>query len=892
MTPRPKPARELYKALFDASPDGLLLIDPASMRAIEFNDAACRHLGYSRREFQRLAVWDYEAAQTQAEVREHVARILAEGALEFETQHRAKDGSLRHVHVFAQSITIEEQGCFFVIYRDLGKQREAEELLHRSFERFHRLVDTFTDVVFLLDLHGVPVGENASWRRFTGQHAAEVVDTGWQNAFHPDDRQALRHIWSRALTDGQPVQAEARVRRFDGEWRDMVVRATPVLGPEGWILEWVGTCTDVTARRVAERQVHHLNQLLSMSARLARIGGWEYNVETASLVWTHEVFAIHELEAQVQPSVAEAIAFYAPEVRSVISAAVHAAIDIGKPFDLELPLCTARGRRLRVRVLGAAEQVHGRTRRVYGAMQDVTERRSLDERSRLQSAALSAAASAILITDRAGVIQSVNAAFTRLTGYTEAEAVGRRPGDLLQSGVHDAAFFEGFWKTILSGQVWRGKMTNRRKGGSLYAEEQVVTPVTDANGVITHFVAIKEDLTRRLELEQQLRQAQKMEAVGQLASGVAHDFNNLLTVILGSAAFARDALNAADPIRADIQEIESTARRAADLTRQLLAFGRRGVVTPRALNLNAVVKGAYSLLRRSIGEDIELVTVLDEHLGTVVADAGQVEQVLVNMAVNARDAMPTGGTLTIETSNRTLDATYASQHVLVPPGRYVVLAIADTGTGLSADAEQHLFEPFFTTKPKGKGTGLGLATCFGIVRQSNGWIIPYSEPGSGMTFEVLFPRVSAEAEVQAEAEAEPAPATAYGGGTETILVVEDAREVRRLVVRTLSALGYRVLEASAGDEALRLSTDFEGRIDVLATDIVMPGMRGSELADRLRASRPDLRTLYMSGYTADTEIDLSHSDRWAAFLPKPFVGDDLARAVRALIDRSTPAPAV
>jgi len=898
---RSQPAAPLYQALFDASPDGLLLVDPATLKILEFNEAASAMLDYSRAEFAKLGIADIEAMQGPDEMRATAQRILAEERLEFDTWHRTKRGALKPVHVWTRAIEIDGERRFHVIFRDLSRQREAEEQTHRALERFHSLVNTFTDIVFNLDAAGNPVVDNDAWVKFTGQLPDDALAGRWRDAFHPDDRPQLDRVWARMMTDGSPMQMLGRLRRHDGEWRDVAVRATPVRSADGAIIEWVGTCTDITARRQAERQIEQLNQLLNHTAHLAKIGGWEYVVDAQRLTWTRQVNQLHDLDPSIAPTVDETIAFYEPEARPVIAAAVQAAIELGTPFDLELPLVTARGRRLWVRALGSAEHVQGRVTRVFGAIQDITEQRQLDERSRLESTALNAAASAIVITDREGIIRSVNPAFTRLTGFTEAEAVGRQPGELLKSGAHDAEFYREFWETIRSGRVWRGEMTNRRKGGSVYSEEMVVTPVYDANGAITHFVAIKEDLTQRRDIERQLQHAKKMEAVGQLAGGIAHDFNNLLTVILSYAAFARSALPPDDPVGNDIQEIESTAKRAADLTRQLLTFGRRSIVTPTALDLNAVVKSAYALLRRAIGSDVELVTMLADDVDTVIADAVQIEQVLLNMAVNARDAMPTGGTITIETANRTLEVAYASRHVLVPPGNYVMLSISDSGTGLSPEAAQHLFEPFFTTKPVGKGTGLGLATCFGIVRQCEGWIIPISEPGVGTvnstnTFELLLPRAGEpRASLQASSGSTGRGATSArsdgaegNAGTETVLVAEDARAVRRMIVRTLQAHGYQVLDAASGDEALRVGETFTGPIDVLVTDIVMPGMRGSELADRLQVLRPQMKTVYVSGYTSDTQIDDSRLDSGSVFLPKPFVGDDLARAVRALLDRAAP----
>ena len=389
------------------------------------------------------------------------------------------------------------------------------------------------------------------------------------------------------------------------------------------------------------------------------------------------------------------------------------------------------------------------------------------------------------------------------------------------------------------------------------------------------------DITERKQLEEQFHQAQKMEAVGRLAGGVAHDFNNLLTAILGSADLVLDTLTAGAPERGEVEEIRKAALRAADLTHQLLAFSRQQVIAPTVLNPNAVVANMDKLLRRLLGEDVELRAVLAPDLATVKADPSQLEQVILNLAVNARDAMPNGGKLTIETQNVDLDQEYVRGHLSAQPGPFVMLAVSDTGVGMDAATQARIFEPFFTTKETGKGTGLGLATVYGIVKQSGGWIWVYSEPGDGTTFKIYFPRA---AEPAAPAAPSPAPPVSVRG-SETVLLVEDDEMIRTLVPKVLKANGYTVLVAANGREAERVAGQHDGPIHLLMTDVVMPGMSGREVAQRLAAARAGIRVLYLSGYTDDAIVHHGVLEPGVAFLQKPFTPAVLGRKVREVLDR-------
>jgi PAS domain S-box-containing protein len=510
---------------------------------------------------------------------------------------------------------------------------------------------------------------------------------------------------------------------------------------------------------------------------------------------------------------------------------------------------------------------------------DITERKRAEEQLRKLSRAVEQSPASIVITDLDGSIEYVNPKFTEVTGYTMDEVLGKNPR-VLKSEETAPEIYRTLWQTITQGCEWHGELHNKKKNGELFWEFASISPITGEAGRVTHFVAVKEDITGRKNMEAQLLQMQKMEGIGQLAGGVAHDFNNILAVIQMQA----DLLKMEDDLKPDqmacADEIVKASERAASLTRQLLLFSRRQVMQARDLDLNEAVAGITNMLRRILGEDIRIQITREPEALFIHADPGMMDQVLMNLAVNSRDAMPNGGRLTIETSRVEIDADAASRIPDAQPGAYACLTVMDNGTGINPEDLPRIFEPFFTTKDVGKGTGLGLATVFGIVRQHQGWIDVLSTPGVGTTFHIHLPLLSRKEDVEA-----PHSITAMRGGTETVLVAEDDSDLRFLIRSVLTQLGYRMIEASTGVEALRVWEENRDAIHLLLTDLVMPdGMSGIELAQRIKEDAPQLKVIYMSGYSPEIAAKNVSLQVGVDFLQKPFNAHSLATALRARLD--------
>lgn len=518
-------------------------------------------------------------------------------------------------------------------------------------------------------------------------------------------------------------------------------------------------------------------------------------------------------------------------------------------------------------------------------IQDITERKRTEQSLRLLSSAVKQSKESIMITDAeldlpGPKIIFVNPAFTQMTGYTAAEALGRTPR-LLQGPRTDRAVLNRLRHNLEQGDAFAGETVNYRKDGTEFDLEWQIAPLRNAASVITHFVAIQRDITGRKRLEAQLIQSQKMETVGKLAGGVAHEFNSILTAIIGQSELLLVDLPSGSSLTSKVTAINQAAGRAAILTRQLLAYGRKQTLRPEMLNLNAVLAGMAGTLRHLVGHDIDIRSVPATGLRTVKADAGQLSQVIMNMVINAHDAMPGGGKLTLETANVTFDQADVERYPELKAGDYVMLAITDTGTGMSVAVQSRVFEPFFSTKGMGEATGLGLSTCYGIIKQSGGHITVYSEPGVGTTFKIYLPQVA----VMPTSPLQRAVAPGLRGGTETILLVEDDPSLREMAGTLLQRLGYTVLSAANGNEALGLRDAHQpGLIDLLFTDVVMPQMSGKELAERVCALSPQTRILFTSAYTANAIVHQGVLNQGVALLQKPFTPAALAQKLREVLE--------
>ncbi|OGK86537.1 MAG: hypothetical protein A2X51_12420 [Candidatus Rokubacteria bacterium GWC2_70_24] len=749
-------------------------------------------------------------------------------------------------------------------------------------------MDSIQQVIYRTDARGRWTFLSAAWVEVTGFAVEESLGRTFLDFVHPEDR--LRHAeLFQPLMGGAAghLGREVRYRTRAGGTRWMEVYARVTTDERERITGTFGTLTDVTERKQAEEELvstrERLQHLLASSPAVihSRQVGDGFRVtfvsENVSRLFGWEADELLEdprgWERLVHPDDAPGMAAR----RALI-------IEEGQQIHEYRLLCRDGTWRWVQDEWRVVRTPAGQALEVVGTVVDMTDRRQEEEARARLSSAVEQASDSIVITSPEGAIVYVNPAFERTTGHARDEVVGQ---DL--RGLKQAEDGSGFAEALGSGaagaEPWSGRLTGKRRDGSLTEEEAALSPVWDAHGRLVNHVALLRDVTRERRMEEQLRQSQKMEAVGQLAGGVAHDFNNLLTVITGRCHFLQQRLGGEGPGARDVTLIVEAAQRAAALTRQLLAFSRRQVLEMRVLDVNSVVAQVEKMLRRLIGEDIDLVTVPAQDLGCVKADPGQLEQVLLNLIVNARDAMPRGGRVTIETGSvvgGTEDGPAG-----IPPGPHTMLAVSDNGSGMDAETLSHIFEPFFTTKGRDRGTGLGLATVYGIVAQSGGHIAVESEPGQGTVFRVYLPRVDEPADRLAP----PSTGAEARGGQETILLTEDAVDLRALAREVLTRRGYQVLDAADGADALALAERHPGPIHLLLTDVVMPRVSGRELAERLAARHPAMKVLYMSGYTDDAVLRHGVLRSEVAFLQKPFGPGALARKVREILDTEVPAQA-
>jgi two-component system NtrC family sensor kinase len=719
--------------------------------------------------------------------------------------------------------------------------------------------------------------------RLTGYTPGEILGKpmAWRGLIHPDDFRSVKETILFCVRRREPIlRMEYRIVRKDGESRWINDRRQMIYDEGGRLLCVDGLCLDISDQKKAEQDLQAAferaeTERARTEAIIAGMGDG-ISIHSPDYAILYENGVLRELIGKREGGTGYRSHDCLSRGRGECPVAKTFAD--GRIHTVEMEAVTDRGGVPVEVTTSPIRGAGGEVTSVVSIVRDISGRKRAEEERRRLAAAVEFAADAIMVTDAEWVVQYVNPAFEKVTGYAKEEVIGRNPHILAADGENMRVYL-GIEDKIRSGSPWKGRLKNQRKDGIFLEQDTVISPIRDPGGKVVNHVVASRDITREVQLEKQAQTAQRMEAVGTLAGGIAHDFNNALTGIIGFSDLLRMRLEKEPKLQRDVDEILKCAERASTLTRQLLAFARRQVIEPVSLGLNTVVRDLSRLMKNVSGEQIEVRTRLTEGIPPIFADRGQLEQVLLNLCLNSRDAMPGGGEFLVSTDAVVWEGERVEDQAVMPAGQYVLLAVADNGSGMDDATRKRVFEPYFTTKAPGKGTGLGLSMVYGIVKQNGGFVFLDSRPGEGTTFRIYFPATELVSEEKEEKKEAP-----VRGGAETILLAEDEEAIRNLAERSLRGYGYEVLVARDGAEAVALC-EAHPEIAIAVLDVVMPRMGGKEALDVMRRSRPDLSVLFTSGYSTDRIHESFVLLPGIEFLPKPYGPASIARRVREVLDK-------
>jgi two-component system, cell cycle sensor histidine kinase and response regulator CckA len=769
------------------------------------------------------------------------------------------------------------------------ERKRAEETVRESEEKFRQLADNITDAFWITSpdmetLYYVSAGYQLTWGRSI--ESFSLVRRQWADSIIPEDRERVFAVFAELRENLSEISVEYRIARPDGAVRWIHDRGFQIRDIHGRLVRLTGIASDITERKHADEELKRreteIRLLFDLTPAMIFFKDTENRILRVNKRCAERLGITLESIGEKGPAAAypkDDAKFYEDDSEVIRSGSPRLGI-IETVRDW-------KGRELWVQT--DKVPVFDKDGKVIGIVvmcQDITKRKLAEEALLLLNSAVLQSKESILITDAeinfpGPRIVFANPAFTKMSGYTVEEVIGKTPR-ILQGPRTDKDVMCRLRQNLERGEAFEGEVVNYRKDGTEFDLEWQVAPIRNADETITHFLAMQRDISARKRLETQLVQSQKMETVGKLAGGIAHEFNSIMTAIIGQSELLLGDLPEASPLTQNVTEISKAATRAATLTRQLLAYGRKQFLQPEILDLNRLIESMEAMFFHLMGRDVDTQIRPAVGLHSVKADAGQIEQVIMNMAINAHDAMPNGGKLMLETADVTFDQESVVRYPELNHGDYVMLAITDNGIGMSADVKARVFEPFFSTKEVGQGTGLGLSTCYGIIKQSGGHISVYSEPGRGTTFKIYLPQVVQQLNVSIQRPGSPG----LPRGTETILLVEDDPALLEMAASLLRRLGYTVLAAANGIEALSLKQQRNvGHVDLLFTDLVMPHMGGKELSERVRATNPYTRVLFTSAYTENAVIHQGALNQGLSLLQKPFTPSALAHKLREVLDQ-------